>query len=197
MIRAWLRDFGQKDDDISWNNVWDNIFLASKNPNHQLNHFKVCHRLHYTPVTRFRMKLIPSPTCTMCQLNAIVRITKHMMWECPSAQAFWGRVSKVLSELLGTVITCNPILLLLNNDSQINITGKQRKLLLSGLTAAKKLLVQRWLPPHDLSTRKWLIYFHDTVLLELSSAQINNAKPSTLEMWSGASAQITDKLLGL
>lgn len=196
MIRAWLRDFGQKDDDISWNNVWENIFLASKNQNHQLIHFKVCHRLYYTPVTRFRMKLIPSPICTMCQLNAI-GCYKHMMWECPFVQAFWGRVSKVLSELLGTVIICNPILLLLNDDSQIHISGKQRKLLLSGLTAAKKLLVQRWLPPHNLSIRKWLIYFHDIVLLELSTARINNAKASTLEMWSGASAQIKDKLLGL
>ena len=102
---------------------------------------------------------------------------------------------KVLSELLGTAITRNPILLLLNNDSQLYLSEKQRKLLLSGPTAAKKLLVQRWLPPHNLSTRKWLIYFHDIVLLELSTAWINNAKAPTLEVWSGAAAQIKEKLL--
>lgn len=119
------------------------------------------------------------------------------MWECLSVQAFWGWVSKVLSELLGSVITCNPILLLLNDDSQMYISEKQCKLLLSSLTAAKKLRVQRWLPPHDLSTRKWLIYFNDKVFLELSTAQINNPKASTLETWSGAVAQKKNKLFGL
>lgn len=39
-----------------------------------------------------------------------------------------------------------------------------------GLTVNKKLLVQRWPPPHDLSTRRWLTYFHGIVLLELSTA---------------------------
>ncbi len=58
-------------------------------------------------------------------------------------------------------------------------------------------LVQRWLLPHDLSTRKWLAYFHDFVLLELSTARINKVQSSTLQMWWYAAVQIKNELLRL
>ena len=60
--------------------------------------------------------------------------------------------------------------------------------MLGGLTAAKKLP-----PPPDLSTRKQLSYFHDIVLLELSTAQIKKAKSFTLEVWSHAGTQIINQ----
>ncbi len=70
------------------------------------------------------------------------------------------------------------------------------KLLPGGHTAAKTLSVQRWLPPHDLSTRKWLTYFNDIVSLELSTARFNKANSSTLLMWTHAAVQMKNKLCG-
>lgn len=122
----WERDFNLKDEDILWDNAWENIFLASKNPKPLTDTFQSVSHI-------FCMKLIPSSICTMCHHNAL-ECCRHMMWECSSVRAFRVRVSKVLSELLGTVKTCYPILLLLNDDSQLTSSGKQRKLLLSGLT---------------------------------------------------------------
>lgn len=43
---------------------------------------------------------------------------------------------------------------------------------------------QKQLLLHNLSTREWLTYFHNIVLLEVSTAQINNAQSTILEMWS-------------
>ena len=118
-----------------------------------------------------------------------------MMWDCPDVQNFWSRVAGILTELLSTHIPTDPILFLLNDDSKLELVRKKQKTLFCGLTAAKKLLVQRWLPPHDLSTKKWLSYFHDIVLLEQSASRINKAKPETLEMWSHLANKIKTKLL--
>ena len=116
------------------------------------------------------------------------------MWECPGVYDFWGRVVSVLTDLLGTPVPCEPIPLLLNDDSQMTLSEKQRKLWLAGLTAAKKLIVQRWLPPHKLYTKKWLEYFHDVVMLELSTARVNKAKETTLGMWMEAASRIDEML---
>ena len=87
-----------------------------------------------------------------------------------------------------------PNLLLLNDDSNLDLNTKQQKIWLAGLTAAKKLIVQRWLPPHKLPPRKWLEYFLDAVMLELSTARINRATANTLDLWKGAAAAITEEL---
>lgn len=55
---------------------------------------------------------------------------------------------------------------------------------------------QKQLLLHNLSTREWLTYFHNIVLLEVSTAQINNAKFTILEMWSYTATQIKVKLRG-
>ncbi|CAM4652875.1 unnamed protein product [Leuciscus chuanchicus] len=64
----------------------------------------------------------------------------------------------------------SPCLLLLNDTSSLKLTINNRRLLLAGLTAAKKMIVCRWKPPHTLSMRKWLASYRDIVQLELSTA---------------------------
>lgn len=49
--------------------------------------------------------------------------------------------------------------------------------------AAKKLVVQSWLPPHDLSIKHWLHTILEIMHLELSAARINPAKISTINSW--------------
>ena len=139
------------------------------------------------------MKIVNDPNCDLCELKTPDTYL-HMMWECPGVLDFWGRVVAVITELLGMPIPCEPIPLLLNDDSQMTLNEKQRKLWLAGLTAAKKLIVQRWLPPHKLPTKQWLEFFHDVIMLELSTARVNKAKETTLGMWRGAAAEIEERL---
>lgn len=104
---------------------------------------------------------------------------------------FWGKTTSIISDLIGHQIPVDPIILLLNDDSKLNLFEKQRKIWLAGLTATKKMIAQRWLPPHSLSIHQWLAYFHDIVMLELSAARINKAKSTTLSLWRDAASQIS------
>jgi len=193
LARVWSRDLAVAEEDINWKNVWENALHASKNPNHQLIHYKLCQKAYSTPLLRFRMKLSTSPNCNLCSLNTLGTF-KHMIWDCPEVFGFWRKVTVTLSSMIDKPIPLEPTLLLLNDDSHLGLNEKQRKVWLAGLTAAKKLVVQRWLPPHKLYARKWLEYFQDVVMLELSTARLNKAQISTLDSWKRAALAITDLL---
>lgn len=45
----WERDFPSQTE-IECDVVWDNIFQSSKNPSHQLIHFKMCHRTYWISI---------------------------------------------------------------------------------------------------------------------------------------------------
>lgn len=52
---------------------------------------------------------------------------------------------------------------------------------LAGLTAAKKINVQVWLPPHNFSYEHWLytfFFFKDILFLERSSAKVKWCNPT-------------------
>lgn len=185
VIKTWAKDLAVEEEDIDWERVWENIFHSSKNPNHQLIHFKMCQRAYHTPLARFRMKHAVSPDCDLCSLN-VAGTFKHMVWECPEVYDFWAKVTSVMSDMIGKPVPLEPIPLLLNDDSHMGLNARQRKIWLAGLTAAKKLVVQRWIPPHKLYTKKWLEYFLDVKMLELSTARVNGAKAATLEVWREA-----------
>ncbi len=72
-------------------------------------------------------------------------------------------------------IPVNPSILLLSDDSLLNLSKLQRTVWLAGLTSAKKLLAQHSLPPHSLDMYKWLIQLQDIIMLELSTARVNLA----------------------
>ena len=56
------------------------------------------------------------------------------------------------------------------------------------------MVVERWLPPHELPVQQWLYNFRDIVLLELSTARINKAKHTTLATWKEAASSITSMI---
>ena len=83
---------------------------------------------------------------------------------------FWAK-------LVGKDIPLQPILLLLNDDSQLQLNEKQRKIMFAGLTAAKK---------------RQFFYFHDIVMMELSTARIHNTKASTIQIWANLAGNISE-----
>ena len=80
----------------------------------------------------------------------------HVLWECPDVQRFWVEVVDKMSDLVGRKPTLEPALLLLNDDTRFKIAEEEWKLWLAGMTAAKKITVLRWLPPHELLIKHWL-----------------------------------------
>lgn len=193
IIKTWERDLNITDDGVNWEVLWDNIFHCSKNPNHQHIHFNICHRTYYTPLRRYLTKSIPKPYCTFCEPDQTGTFL-HMVWECEKVQEFWNNVATTIGDLINCQIPVDPIVWLLNDDSKLQLFEKQRKIWLTGSTAAKKMIVQRWLPPHSLSIQRWMALFLDIVLLELSTARINKAKRRTINLWKDAAEQISNMI---
>ena len=192
--RSWEVDIPLGTETINWEVVWNNVFESSKNPNHQLIHYKICHRTYLTPRKRHLLGLVPNPFCTFCSQGTMGTLL-HVLWECPDVQSFWGKVVDKMTVLVGKKFSLEPALLLLNDDSRFKITEIERKLWLAGLTAAKKIVVLRWLPPHRLSIKHWLQTLLEVIYLEWSSARINNVKLKTLVMWEKAAGDVKKLLL--
>ena len=88
---SWEADIHLGTETIDWDAVWGNVFRSSKNPNHQLIHYKICHRTYLTPRKRHLMGLAPNPYCTFCSQGALGTLM-HALWECPDVQRFWVKV---------------------------------------------------------------------------------------------------------
>ncbi len=66
------------------------------------------------------------------------------------------------------------------------LSVQQRWLLLADLTAAKKMLVNRWNPPHTMDRRSWTVYLLDIISMELSSSRIHGSNVKTVNSWHSA-----------
>lgn len=191
---VWNVDLSYYQLQINWKRVWDNISIASRNLNHQLLHFKIIHRFYLTPRKRCQLQLVSTPLCLLCNTKSIGTYM-HMMWECPLVNTFWSQISMLLSNILEISIPCVPNILLLNDDSSLNLTFIQRRLMLAGLTAAKRILVMRWKPPHCLSLSKWHLGFLDVLSLELSIARLKNVNETSIKAYSKTIKMTTQSYL--
>lgn len=93
----------------------------------------------------------------------------HMMWDCPSVKTFWSQVARSVSSIVGAAIPYLPNILLLKYDSSLTLIDSHR-VWLSGLTAAKIMLVTRWKPPHKLSITQGVQNFLDIFTRALHSS---------------------------
>ncbi|KAJ8286853.1 hypothetical protein GJAV_G00044100 [Gymnothorax javanicus] len=190
----WDRSMGLRGQTVNWEASWHNICTSSHNPNHQFIHMKIAHRAYLTPRVRHLMGLAPHPLCTICSQNALGSFM-HVMWDCSKIYDFWIRVIECLSDLIGIQLPIEPALHLLNDESLICMNGRSRKIWLAGLTAAKMIIVQVWVPPHNLSFEHWLNTFLDILFLELFSAKVNGATPRTLQIWNNGISKVKDIIM--
>lgn len=128
------------------------------------------------------MKKITEPFCTLCVTKKIGTF-KHMFWECPPVMDFWKQIACNLSRLLEVSVPCLLDTLILNNFLHVNLKVGKIRVLLAGITTAKKMVATRWKPPHNLSVHAWSLMFLDIVYLELSIARVHRAKSDTIEVW--------------
>ena len=193
-MKAWDRDITDLGQELDWETIWDNVSGASKNPNHRYMHLKFCHRAYVTPRIRHLMGFAPDPYCSFCPHGTLGSFL-HVMWECPEVSRLWRKVIEIVTDITGVQFPMDPAVHLLNDDSHLSLAEKNRKVWLAGLTAAKKIVVQRWKSPHDISTVHWLRSFLDISYMELSSTRVNNAQPHTLAIWENLISKLKDLLL--
>ncbi len=122
-----------------WDWIWESIPAMSKNPAHQLIHFKLIHKAYATTNMLHRMKRLSTPLCTLCNSNT-VGTYMHMFFDCPIVSTFWDKVFLVVSELCDRFIPKHPNICLLNDDSDLNLNVYQRRILHAAPTATKKVI---------------------------------------------------------
>jgi len=90
----------------------------------------------------------------------------------------------------------DPVLHLLNDDSEFEkMDERSRKIWLAGRTAAKKIIVQVWVLPHNLTHKHWLNAFLEILFLYLSSARINFTTSRTIQTWNDGITKVKCILL--
>lgn len=152
ITQVWIEDLKQYTEEVmlDWKRIWSSTVIASKNPDHQKIHFNFIHRTYLTPRKAYLMNRLSSPNCTLCS-DGLIGSYMHMYWECRDVNFFWDEVCATLSDVLGLTVPCSPTLLLLNDTASLNLTCISTHILLTGITAAKKMLALRWKPPHTVS----------------------------------------------
>ena len=168
--------------DFDWSRVWNNVKLASRNPDHQQIHYNFVHRTYLTPRRLCLMKMIGDASCTLCSLKTMGTFL-HMFWECLPVARFWQNVASEVSTFVSGTVSATIPVVLLNDTSSLQISKCQKRIVLAGLTAAKKMVAVRWKPPHTLTIKQWLLTFLDIVYMELSTARINGARQVNVDMW--------------
>ena len=70
-----------------------------------------------------------------------------------------------------------------NDLTGVELAIKHRRWFLAGLTAAKRMVAQRWKVPHSLSIHQWHAATVDIANLEMSVARRHGAKESNVNSW--------------
>lgn len=99
VIESWNRDLKERGVELDWGNVWNNVFISSKNPVHQLIYFKFVQKFYLSPYRCFKMKLTDTPVCTKCNLN-MVGTYLHIIWDRPDVSDLWSQVAVFLEDIL-------------------------------------------------------------------------------------------------
>lgn len=167
LYRIWRKDVQDLKPDFNWDTVLKNIKLSSRNPDHQQINLNFIHRTYLTPRKLHLMKTINDASCTLCSLGAVGTFI-HMIWECPPVIQFWNVVANMLSDFVNVKIPVSIPVLILNDLSSLCISKLEKCVVLSGLTAAKKMIAVRWKPPHSISKKQWLMTLFDIIHMEIS-----------------------------
>nr|XP_055061237.1 uncharacterized protein LOC129444531 [Misgurnus anguillicaudatus] len=139
LFRLWKTDINISQDP-DWCTVWSNILLSSRNPDHQMIHYRLVHRSYLTLRRLQQMNFRDNPFCDFCTDNTVATFY-HMVWQCPEVNRFWYSISSILSNIVKEPIPFSPCLFLLNDTSSLKLTINNLRLLLAGLTAAKRMIV--------------------------------------------------------
>ncbi len=74
----------------------------------------------------------------------------------------------------------------MNDFWNFTLSVQQRCLMLTALRETKKLLVNRWNPPHRMDRRTWTVYLLDIISMELSTSLIHGSNVKTVNSWHSA-----------
>ncbi len=84
---VWAKDLNEDVHVLFSDQVWGMFKLSSKNPNRQLIHWKLLHRVYLTPMKCFYMNLSSSPKCNLCSQGSLGKFL-HFLGGVPVSLTF-------------------------------------------------------------------------------------------------------------
>ncbi len=94
---VWAKDLNEDVHVLFSDQVWGMFKLSSKNPHHQMIHWKLLHRVYLTPMKCFYMNPSSSPKCNLCS-QGVLGTFLHFFLGVPLSLTFMD------SALTGTII---------------------------------------------------------------------------------------------
>ena len=139
------------------------------------------------------MGVLTSPICTLCSHGSIGTFM-HVFWECPPVSAFWGLIAQNLSDMFDVDVPKSVPALIFNSLPQQPSPVYRIRILMAGLTAAKKLVASRWKYPDGLNVANWRLTFLDIIFLEQSTARIMGLSDLKVTLWNSAAETLKGHL---
>ena len=149
---------------------------------------------YLTPRRLNALGLLPHSCCTLCTLGTTGTFI-HMFWECPPVVRFWKEVSGKLADTFSLSLPVCPVVLLLNDLSLLPAPIYKKRIILAGITAAKKLISMRWKYPDKLNLNMWILTYLDIIYLEISTARVLGVKEANIAMWLSTADKLKESLL--
>lgn len=95
--RLWKSDIDASSE-LNRQSIWSNINISSRNPNHQMIHYKFVHRSYFTAQRLHQTRLKNNPSCDFCPGDTVGTFF-HLVWHCPEVNRLWKNISSILSDV--------------------------------------------------------------------------------------------------
>uniref|UniRef100_A0A803K472 Reverse transcriptase domain-containing protein n=1 Tax=Xenopus tropicalis TaxID=8364 RepID=A0A803K472_XENTR len=148
----WQQDIPQLTPDI-WEDILESTLEGIISSRDRLTQLKYLHRTYLTPQRLHKMHPNIGQECPRCHHSPADFI--HMVWSCPRAQRFWGKVAKTIRDRTNLILQLDPITILLNQVEDLSPNRAERTLLLILCMYAKKTVALYWKSPEGPRVAAW------------------------------------------
>ncbi|XP_041429991.1 protein max isoform X1 [Xenopus laevis] len=150
--RKWQHEFPQLNDG-DWKEILCQIPEANISSRDRYIQSKFLNRVYLTPHRLARIYPGCPDVCPKC--NRDQGTYKHVFWDCPEIQRFWGEIMQFAGTKLGLPNVCSPELCLLGITEGLDLGSSERICLLQLVHFAKKAILMNWKATAPPSLRFW------------------------------------------
>lgn len=129
----------------AWDDTWDHLFQHLVAASDRLIHFKLLHRIYYTPARLASIYQSVSADCWRCSFSTAA--ADHIFWSCLQIQQFWTAVTSCISEVLLVPIHLTIKVCLLGLVEEVVPSWAHRTLLNILLFYGRKAILLQWKKP--------------------------------------------------
>ena len=181
-LKAWKADIKSGISDEEWLKACKMIHYQTANSYLILLQYKWLMRVYLTPVRMNKINSQNSDLCYRCTKEKGTLL--HCLWSCPYVKDFWKQVAVFLQHVLKVSIPLFPKLFLLGIfPENCTIEYAKVKLLILGITLAKKVISSTWKKRGELQVQIWIKEMLEKLPLEKISFTLKDKVHIFHQIW--------------